>query len=273
MLRNARGQVIDTLDMTPPKNGGDLTLSIDRPIQFAAFKALKDAVQRTDARSGSAIVLDAHTGKILAMTNWPSYDPNLWRASRSGMQVRNRAVGDVFEPGSVMKPLTIALALQQRRITPDTVVPTGGGTLHLDGRVIDDDKDFGTLTTAGVIQKSSNVGTTKIALLIPARYIYIIYVSQFPRLASDARRAPRAGPPGRIGGQRAALCALTAHRTSDDVLRLRAVGVVAAARAGLHELRERRTPRARDHPRAMHRSARPPDAACFRHASRAKSAR
>jgi cell division protein FtsI (penicillin-binding protein 3) len=150
-------------------------------------------VQSTDARSGSAVVLDAHTGEILAMANWPSYDPNQ-RDARSGMTVRNRAVADIFEPGSVMKPLTIALALQQHRITPDTVVPTDGGQLHLDGRVIHDDKNFGTLTATGVVQKSSNVGTTKIALLIPAKDMYANF------RALGIGRAPRAGLPGVSAG-------------------------------------------------------------------------
>ncbi len=193
VLRNARGQVIDTLGLVAPKNGGDLTLSIDRPIQYAAFKALQDAVKCTDARSGSAIVLDAYTGEILAMANWPSYDPNQ-RAARSGMTVRNRAVADIFEPGSVMKPLTIALALQQRRITPDTVVPTDGGRLRLDGRTIHDDKNFGILMTSGVIEKSSNVDTTKIALLIPPQDMYRNF------RALGLGHSPRAGLPGTSAG-------------------------------------------------------------------------
>ncbi|MDR5755188.1 MULTISPECIES: penicillin-binding protein 2 [unclassified Caballeronia] len=194
VLRNARGLVIDTLDSIPPRNGADVTLSISRPIQYAAFKAVKDAVEQTDARSGSAVVLDAHTGEILGMANWPSFDPNQ-KAGRSGMAMRNRAVTDIFEPGSVMKPITIALALQQHRITPATIVPTDGGRLRLDGRTIHDDKNFGTLTTTGVIQKSSNVGTTKIALLIPARDMY----ANFQALGLGRR--PRAGLPGAAVGR------------------------------------------------------------------------
>ncbi|WP_309932353.1 penicillin-binding protein 2 [Caballeronia sp. LZ032] len=194
VLRNAHGEIIETLASRPPHNGADLRLSISRPVQFAAFKALKAAVQRTDARSGSAIVMDAHTGEILAMANWPSYDPNE-RAARSGMAMRNRAVTDIFEPGSVMKPLTIALALQQHRIAPDTVVPTDGGRLRLDGRTIHDDKNFGTLTTTGVVQKSSNVGTTKIALLMPARDMYVNFQ------ALGLGRRPRSGLPGAAAGR------------------------------------------------------------------------
>ncbi|WP_250479581.1 MULTISPECIES: penicillin-binding protein 2 [unclassified Caballeronia] len=193
VLRNARGEIIDMLASRPPRNGTDLRLSISRPIQFAAFKALKVAVERTDARSGSAIVMDAHTGEILAMANWPSYDPNE-HAARSGMAMRNRAVTDVFEPGSVMKPLTIALALQEHRITPDTIVPTDGGRLRLDGRTIHDDKNFGTLTATGVVQKSSNVGTTKIALLLSAHDMY----ANFQALGLGRR--PRSGLPGAGAG-------------------------------------------------------------------------
>ncbi|WP_250481063.1 penicillin-binding protein 2 [Caballeronia sp. GAOx1] len=194
VLRNARGQVIDTLSVQAPRNGRDLALAIDRSLQYAAFGALRDAVTQSHARSGSAIVLDAHTGEVLAMANWPSYDPNQHDA-RGGMEVRNRAVTDVFEPGSVMKPLTIALALQRGRIAPNTIVPTDGGKLRLDGRTIHDDKNFGTLTTAGVVEKSSNVGTTKIALLLSAADMY----GNFHALGLG--HAPRAGLPGAAAGR------------------------------------------------------------------------
>ncbi|EKS71782.1 MULTISPECIES: peptidoglycan D,D-transpeptidase FtsI family protein [Caballeronia] len=193
VLRNARGEIIDMLASRPPRNRADLRPSISRPIQYAAFKALKVAVEHTDARSGSAIVMDAHTGEILAMANWPSYNPDE-RAARSGMAMRNRAVSDVFKPGSVMKPLTIALALEEHRITPDTIVPTDGGRLRLDGRTIHDDKNFGTLTTTGVVQKSSNVGTTKIALLLSAHDMY----ADFQALGLGRR--PRSGLPGAAAG-------------------------------------------------------------------------
>ncbi|MGF6371933.1 cell division protein FtsI (penicillin-binding protein 3) [Paraburkholderia sp. RAU6.4a] len=193
VLRNARGQVIETLALQPPVAGEDVQLTIDQPIQYATFKALGDAVERTDAHSGSAIVLDAHTGEILAMANWPSFDPNT-RRGRAGDAVRNHAVTDVFEPGSVMKPLTIALALQRNEVSPRSVVPTNGGRLRLDGAVIHDDKDFGTLTVSGVLQKSSNVGTTKIALLMKPHDMW----NNFH--AVGLGRAPRAGLPGAATG-------------------------------------------------------------------------
>jgi cell division protein FtsI (penicillin-binding protein 3) len=193
VLRNARGQVIDTLDFVEPKPGQDIRLSIDRSIQFAAFKAVQDAVRRTDAKAGSAVVLDAHTGEILAMANWPTYDPNR-REARSGRQIRNRAVTDVFEPGSVLKPLTIALALQRGLVTPDSIVTTDGGRLRLDHAVIHDDADFGVLTVSQVIQKSSNVGTTKIALLLKPHDMWRNF------RAVGLGRAPSAGLPGAAAG-------------------------------------------------------------------------
>jgi cell division protein FtsI (penicillin-binding protein 3) len=194
VLRNARGQVVDTLAMQPPVAGKDVTLSIDQPIQFATFRALREAVERTDAHSGSAIVLDVHTGEILAMANWPSFDPNSSRRSTDDA-MRNRAVTDVFEPGSVMKPVTIALALQRDDVSPRSVVPTNGGRLRLDGAVIHDDRNFGTLTVSGVVQKSSNVGTTKIALLMKPRDMW----NNFH--AVGLGRVPRAGLPGAASGR------------------------------------------------------------------------
>ncbi|MGN6808371.1 MAG: peptidoglycan D,D-transpeptidase FtsI family protein [Trinickia sp.] len=193
VLRNARGQIIDTLGFVAPKPGEDIRLSIDRSIQFAAFKAVRDAVRRTGAQAGSAVVLNARTGEILAMANWPTYDPNK-RAARSGQQIRNRAVTDVFEPGSVLKPLTIALALQRHVVTPDTIVPTNGGRLKLDHAVIHDDADFGVLTVSQVIQKSSNVGTTKIALQLTPYDMWHNF------RAVGLGRAPSAGLPGAAAG-------------------------------------------------------------------------
>lgn len=193
VLRNARGQIIDTLNFVGPKPGRNIRLSIDRSIQFAAFQAVRNTVRRSGAKAGSAVVLDAHTGEILAMANWPTYDPNR-NAARSGRQIRNRAVTDVFEPGSVLKPLTIALALQRGVVTPDSIVTTDGGRLRLDHAVIHDDADFGVLTVSQVIQKSSNVGTTKIALQLKPRDMWRNF------RAVGLGRAPSAGLPGAAAG-------------------------------------------------------------------------
>ncbi|WP_179196549.1 peptidoglycan D,D-transpeptidase FtsI family protein [Caballeronia sordidicola] len=193
VLRNAHGQVIQTLRLVAPVPGEDVTLSLDQRVQYAAFKAVREAVQAAHARSGSAIVLDAHSGEILAMANWPTYDPNA-SASRVGMAMRNRAVTDVFEPGSVIKPITIALALQKGVVSPTTIVTTGGGKLRLDGVTIHDDKNFGTLTVSGVLQKSSNVGTTKIALLLSPKEMW----RNFRHVGLG--RSPNSGLPGAVAG-------------------------------------------------------------------------
>ena len=190
VLRNAGGQVIDTLGLRAPAAGKDVKLTIDQPIQYATFKALREAVQRTDARSGSAVVLDAHTGEILAMANWPSFDPNS-RARRAGNAVRNHAVTNVFEPGSVMKPVTIALALQRNAVSPESLVPTDGGKLHLDGAVIHDDRDFGTLTVGGVVQKSSNVGDTRGPCVADA---FFLRASRRRCSPCSSRWSPRTAP-------------------------------------------------------------------------------
>ncbi|MFC0401615.1 peptidoglycan D,D-transpeptidase FtsI family protein [Paraburkholderia rhizosphaerae] len=193
VLRDAHGRVIDTVSLVKPQAGKDVTLSIDQAIQYAAFKAVKDAVARSDARAGSAIVLDAHTGGILALANWPTYDPNR-QSARHGDGVRDRAVTDVFEPGSVLKPFTIALALARGVILPDSIVPTDGGRLHLDHAVIHDDKDFGTLTVSQVLQKSSNVGTASIAMLLSPRDMWTNF------RAIGLGRPPGAGLPGAASG-------------------------------------------------------------------------
>ncbi|WP_083615393.1 peptidoglycan D,D-transpeptidase FtsI family protein [Paraburkholderia sp. SOS3] len=193
VVRDARGRVIETVSLVKAKAGRDVRLSIDQAIQYEAFKAVKEAVQGSGARAGSAVVLDAHTGEILALANWPTYDPNR-RSARRGDGLRDRAVTDVFEPGSVLKPFTIALALQHGVVGPRSIVPTDGGRLRLDGAVIHDDKNFGTLTVSQVIQKSSNVGTTKIALLLSPRDMWTNF------RAVGLGRAPVAGLPGAAAG-------------------------------------------------------------------------
>jgi cell division protein FtsI (penicillin-binding protein 3) len=195
VLVNARGQTIQELGiMVPPRNGQDVVLSIDDRIQYAAFDALRDAVRKTQAKSGSAVVLDARNGEVLALANWPTYDPNQ-RAQLSGPHLRNGALADAFEPGSVIKPITIALALQAHAITPRTIVPTAPGRLRLDGATITDDGDFGTLTVGGVLQKSSNVGTTKISMLLTPKQMWTMFN------AVGIGRAPRIGSPGATAGR------------------------------------------------------------------------
>jgi cell division protein FtsI (penicillin-binding protein 3) len=147
------GETIESVD------GQDLQLSIDSKVQFFAYQKLRDAVQVHKAKAGSVVVLDAVTGEVLALANYPSYVPDK-RRNLSGEQLRNRALTDTFEPGSVMKPFVVGLGLETGRVTPQTVIDTSPGRITITGSVITDSHPNGVLTVEGVIQKSSNVGTT-----------------------------------------------------------------------------------------------------------------
>ena len=164
VIKDRRGHIVeDVASIRAPKAGNDIALSIDSKIQFLAFREIKLAVERHHAKSGSVVVLDAKSGEVLAMANWPSYNPNS-RARVDLQDMRNRAVTDQFEPGSTMKPFTIATALEEGKITPQTVINTENGVYTVGGRKIHDSHPEPSLTVSQVIQKSSNVGASKIAL-------------------------------------------------------------------------------------------------------------
>lgn len=172
VLKDRLGHIIeDTEDQVPPTPGHDIQLSIDDQVQFVAYEKIRDAVVANKARAGSVVVVDAQTGELLAMANYPSYDPND-RRSLTGEQLRNRAMTDVFEPGSTMKPITVATALQLGRVTPKTIIDTNPGRITVSGATIHDDENFGVLTVEGVIQKSSNVGATKISQRMSAQEMW-----------------------------------------------------------------------------------------------------
>ncbi|HEX7867854.1 MAG TPA: penicillin-binding protein 2 [Variovorax sp.] len=172
VLKDRLGHIVeDTEDQVPPTPGHDIQLSIDDQVQFVAYEKIRDAVVANKARAGSVVVVDAQTGELLAMANYPSYDPND-RRSLTGEQLRNRAMTDVFEPGSTMKPITIATALQLGRVTPKTIIDTNPGRITVTGATIHDDENFGVLTVEGVIQKSSNVGATKISQRMSAQEMW-----------------------------------------------------------------------------------------------------
>lgn len=147
----------------PPRPGKNLVLSIDQRIQYLAYRELLKAVRYHDASSGSAIVLDPHTGEVLALANVPSFNPNT-RSDLNSAYYRDRAVTDVIEPGSSLKPFTMALALQSGRITPHTLVSTSPGSYWVGPDKISDVGDFGLIDVSHVIAESSNVGASKIAL-------------------------------------------------------------------------------------------------------------
>jgi cell division protein FtsI (penicillin-binding protein 3) len=164
----------DVASIRTATDGRDLTISLDSRIQYLAYRALKAAVQQHHARSGSVVVLDARSGEVLAMVNEPDFNPNNW-ATRQGSRFRNRAVTDVMEPGSSIKPFTIAAALESENFTPDTLLDTAPGFLRVGSYTIHDTHDYGRLTVAHVIMKSSNVGATKIAMGMDKRDLWEMF--------------------------------------------------------------------------------------------------
>jgi cell division protein FtsI (penicillin-binding protein 3) len=167
VIKDRRGFIVeDVASLRAPKAGGDVALSIDSKLQSLAFREIKQAVEKQKAKAGSIVMLDAKTGEVLALANWPSYNSN--NRDKPGPAIlRNHAVTDLFEPGSTMKPFTIATALEAGKIRPSTVIDTAGGVFTVNGRTIHDTHPERALTVAQVIQKSSNVGSAKIALSLP----------------------------------------------------------------------------------------------------------
>ena len=163
VIKDRLGRVVEDVgERVPPLDGKDIQLSVDSKVQFVAYQKLRDAVTRHKARAGSVVVLDTITGEVLALANYPSYEPNK-RQNLTGEQLRNRALTDTFEPGSTMKPITVGMALEAGRVTPHTMIETSPGRFNIGGFTISDTHNYGTLTVEGVIQKSSNVGALKIA--------------------------------------------------------------------------------------------------------------
>ena len=173
VIRDRMGRVVENLEqLRAPQPGRDLTLSIDRRIQFLAYSELGSTLEKFQADSGSIVVLDVKTGEVLAMVNLPTYNPNDVAASKPG-QRRNRAMTDVIEPGSTMKPFTLAAALSSGKFTPTTpIIDTTGGHWYFQGHDIHDTHNYGLLTPTGVITKSSNVGAAKIAMQLDTSLMY-----------------------------------------------------------------------------------------------------
>ncbi len=171
VLKDRLGRVIKHVELIEqPKPGKDLILSIDRRLQYLTYRELKKAVLKHKAKSGSAVILDVKTGEVLAMVNQPSYNPNNRRNLKS-KNFRNRAVTDIYEPGSTIKPFTIAAALESGKYRPTSVIDTTPGTLRVGTNLIRDTRNYGVLDLKHIIQKSSNVGASKIALSLPASRI------------------------------------------------------------------------------------------------------
>lgn len=177
VIKDRMGQVVEDIgEQIAPVDGRDLQLSIDSKVQFFAYQKLKDAIEQHKAKAGSVVVLDVQTGEVLALANFPSYVPDK-RQNLSGAQLRNRALTDSFEPGSTMKPFVIAHALDKGRVTPETPIQTAPGRLTIGSATITDSHPHGVLSVTEVIQKSSNVGTAKIALQTPSREMWELYSS------------------------------------------------------------------------------------------------
>ncbi len=175
VIKDRLGRVVeDVRDVIPPVDGPDLQLSIDSKVQFFAYEKLREAVQQHKAKAGSAVVLDVQTGEVLALANYPSYNPNR-RVNLSGEQLRNRALTDSFEPGSTMKPFIAALALEKGMVKPSTPIQTAPGRITIGGSTISDSHPNDVLTVAEVIQKSSNVGTVKLAMQMSPREMWETY--------------------------------------------------------------------------------------------------
>ncbi|WP_396432795.1 peptidoglycan D,D-transpeptidase FtsI family protein [Limnohabitans sp.] len=175
VIKDRLGRVVEAVGETlHPVDGQDVQLSIDSKVQFYAYQTLRDAVKANKAKAGSVVVLDVQTGEILALANYPSYVPDK-RVNLSGEQLRNRALTDSFEPGSIMKPFTVALALEQGLVKPETSIQTAPGRITISGSTIRDVKMHGLLTVNQVIQKSSNVGTVKMAMQMQPRDMWELF--------------------------------------------------------------------------------------------------
>lgn len=201
VIKNRRGDIIEDVEsIRQPQHGAKLALSVDARIQHLAFRELKDAVAEHRAKAGGIVVLDAQTGEVLAMANMPTYNPNN-RVKFDPTRARNRAVTDLFEPGSTLKPFTAAVALEAGKVKPDTVIQTAPGYLTIGNRTIHDVHPLGALTVTQIIQKSSNVGSVKMALALPAETMWTL----FNQIGFGA--SPDSGFPGEVAGK------LRAHAT------------------------------------------------------------
>ncbi|HEX5372804.1 MAG TPA: penicillin-binding protein 2 [Aquabacterium sp.] len=195
VIKDRLGRVVENVgDLVPASDGREIHLSIDAKVQTHAYQRIRDAVVAHKAKAGSVVVLDAQTGEVLALANVPSYTPGN-RRNLTGAQLRNRALTDTFEPGSTMKPLIIGLALETGRVKRDTIIPTYPGRIQIDGSTITDAHPHGDLTVEQVIQKSSNVGTVKIAMQMQAREMWEVFS------AVGMGQKPQIGFPGVVTGR------------------------------------------------------------------------
>jgi len=195
VIKDRLGHIVEDMRaVREPRDGQNLALSIDSKIQYIAFTKLKEAVEQHKAKAGGIVVLDAKTGEVLALANLPSYNPNE-RSVLTGAQLRNRVMTDTYEPGSTMKPFTVALALESGRVTPETFIQTAPGKITIGSATIGDAHAHGILSVAQVIEKSSNVGTAKMALQMQPQEMW----EMFTKVGFGQQ--PKFGFPGAVAGR------------------------------------------------------------------------
>lgn len=195
VIKDRLGRVIEDVQaVVPPVNGKDLNVSIHAGLQYDTYVALKQAMEEHKARAAAGIVLDVQTGEVLALVNLPSYDPND-RGDRKGPALRNRAMVDTFEPGSTMKPFTVALALDSQKVTMNTMFNTGNGQYRFKGHTISDVSRNGTVNVADIVRRSSNIGMAMISERLSAQAMW----NTFSELGFG--RAPEANFPGVASGR------------------------------------------------------------------------
>jgi len=195
VIKDRRGNAVESLErLKAPKPGRDLALSLNQHIQYLAYRTLTEALTQHQARAGAVVVLDARTGEILALANSPSFNPNS-RSTFTPERLRNRAVTDVFEPGSTMKPLLVAAALDARVVTPATVIDTGPGWYQIGDKRVTDVHAKGVMNVAQALQVSSNVAVAKIALEMRGED----YWNLLNRAGFGAQ--PKSGLPGEVSGR------------------------------------------------------------------------
>jgi cell division protein FtsI (penicillin-binding protein 3) len=195
VIKDRLGRIIEDVEsIRAPQQGQALALSIDQRVQYLAFRELKSAIAEHQAKAGSIVVLDVASGEVLALANWPSYNPNN-RDTLKAARARNRAVVDLFEPGSTLKPFTVAAALETGLVRPGSMIDTEGGRYAIGNRIIRDAHPEGILTVAQVIQKSSNVGSAKMALAMAPQKMWTL-LSQV-----GFGTQPRVGFPGEASGR------------------------------------------------------------------------
>lgn len=195
VIKDRRGNVVEDVEsIRPPQEGKDIVLSLDSKVQYLAYSHLKQALEENKAKAGGVVVIDVRSGEILALANLPTYNPNN-RGKLVGAQLRNRALTDTFEPGSTLKPFTAALALEQGKVRFDTPIQTAPGKMTIGTATISDAHAHGVLTVAQIIQKSSNIGSAKLALSMKPEEMWAMFDSV------GFGTPLKLGFPGEVGGR------------------------------------------------------------------------